>query len=164
MLDYGCGKGRQWVEPYDPAKGFYNPERLPDIEPFGQPLAEYLGVEVTKYDPGVEEFSKEPDGKYDLVIATQVIGAIAKADMQWAVDRMFSIANRAVLIGERGDGGDTKKRFFDPVKHLLISGWKYDDYANLLRAAGEKYPKIQGWLDWKVRPAESDRARLERIT
>lgn len=163
MLDYGCGKGHQWVEPYDPKKGFYNPERMPDVEPFGQPLDQYLNVQVTKYDPGVKEFERQPQGKFDIVVATQVIGAIAQADMQWAVDHMFSLANKAVLIGERGDGGNTKKRFFDKVKHLLIHDWTYEDYANLLRVAGTKYTKIQGWFDWRLRP-DAGRSRLERIT
>src|SRR6185369_14722264 len=73
MLDYGCGKGVQYEQPMD------NGMMIPD----------YLGVEVTKFDPGVPRFNVEPQGKFDIVICTQVLGSIPVAGLPWVVDRLY---------------------------------------------------------------------------
>ena len=86
VLDYGCGKGQQyeWVIPST-----------------GQTIEEFWGVKVTKYDPAYAPFAKEPEGKFDLVICTQVLGAIPESDREWIVDRLYRKASKALYISER---------------------------------------------------------------
>lgn len=86
VLDYGCGKGLQyeWVIPST-----------------GQTIEQFWGVKVTKYDPAYPPFATEPKGKFDLVICTQVLGAIPVSDREWIVDRLYSLAGKAIYISER---------------------------------------------------------------
>lgn len=86
VLDYGCGKGQQyeWVIPST-----------------GQTIEQYWGVTVTKYDPAYPPFAKEPEGKFDLVICTQVLGAIPVSDLPWVIGRLNSIAIKALYVSER---------------------------------------------------------------
>src|SRR6266481_1302996 len=86
ILDYGCGKGKQYI----------------NIDPdSGQSLEEYWGIITTKYDPGVKQFSREPTGKFDLVICVQVLGSIPSDDLPWVVDRLYSFATKAIFVSER---------------------------------------------------------------
>lgn len=142
MLDYGCGKGMQWVTPFDPKlRGFIEEGEG------GIPLEKFLGVKVTKYDPGVAEFSKEPEGKFDLVICTQVLGAIPARDIPWVVARMFSFAKKAVYVGEAG--GATKKRWFTKYTDVLPGQWEAHDYENAVKGAASQFPGIPAWFRWR---------------
>lgn len=84
ILDYGCGKGKQYLWANDD----------------GETLEELWGVKVTKYDPAVPEFEADPQGKFDLVICTHVLGCIPEQDLPWVVTRIFGYANKAVYIAE----------------------------------------------------------------
>lgn len=61
ILDYGCGKGKQYEIPITVGK-----ETFPNLEAF-------WGVEVTKYDPGHPPFALLPNGIFDGVICTDVL-------------------------------------------------------------------------------------------
>ena len=61
ILDYGCGKGKQYERPITVGK-----ETFDNLEAF-------WGVEVFKYDPGYEPFSHFPGGTFDGVICTDVL-------------------------------------------------------------------------------------------
>jgi hypothetical protein len=84
LLDYGCGKGVQW-------------KRQPD----GTMLADQLGVEVAMYDPGWPPVAKEPQGRFDIVVCTQVMGSVPIVDLPWFIGRLYGFAEKAVYIGER---------------------------------------------------------------
>lgn len=86
ILDYGCGKGHQyeWVIPST-----------------GQTIEQFWGVEVVKYDPAYPKFDREPSGSFDLVICTQVLGAIPVSDHGWVIDRLYSLADKALYVSER---------------------------------------------------------------
>jgi SAM-dependent methyltransferase len=96
ILDFGCGKGQQyeWVIPST-----------------GQTIEQFWGVEVTKYDPAYPPFAKEPEGTFDLVICTQVLGVIPIADLKWVIDRLFGYAGKAIYVSERL--GDARKKVGD---------------------------------------------------
>lgn len=85
-LDYGCGKGRQyqWVDPAD-----------------GLTLEQAWGFEVAKFDPAWPPYAAEPEGQFDLVICTHVLGGIPLADHGWVLDRIFASARKAVFIAEK---------------------------------------------------------------
>ena len=87
ILDYGCGKGNQYTE-----KLSYNYE--------DQTFDKWLGVEVYKYDPCVEEFSvPPPDGtKFDGVICSQVLGSIPHNDLDWVAKELESYSDKFCFI------------------------------------------------------------------
>lgn len=81
-LDYGCGKGRQFVEPLDD----------------GRTLEETLGFEVAKYDPAVPEFEPLPEGQFDLVWCTDVLEYIPEEDVAEILAVIAGKALKAVFI------------------------------------------------------------------
>lgn len=89
ILDYGCGKGLQYLEP------------LPyESEEIRQTFDQWLGVTVYKYDPCVDEFSiPPPEGqKFDGVICTQVLGSIPDADLPWVANKLESHTEKFCFI------------------------------------------------------------------
>jgi len=91
VLDYGCGKAVQyeWVS----EKG--------DVIPVGMTIEEHWGLSVTKYDPAYPKFSAEPQGKFDLVICTNTLCFIPIVDLPWVIDRLYSLASKALFISEQ---------------------------------------------------------------
>jgi len=116
LLDYGCGKGVQW-------------DRL---RVDGLPLAEHLGVEVTRYDPAWPAFADEPRGQFDIVVCTQVLGSIPIPDLSWVADRLLGLAAKAVFVGERIK--PPRKVTFDSMKDQMPHGWSHDQWLALLRS------------------------------
>jgi hypothetical protein len=103
VLDYGCGRGEQY-EYVIPATG--------------QTIEQFWGVTVTKYDPAYPPFAKEPEGRFDLVLCTQVLGVIPISDHFWVIDRLYALATKAIYVSERlGEArkevGDASRRAFD---------------------------------------------------
>lgn len=119
MLDYGCGKGVQYEQPLAN----------------GQFILEFLGVEVTKYDPGVPQFAVEPVGKFDIVICTQVIGSIPLSAQEWFVDRLYGFASKAVYVGERC-GRKVKKQIHTHMASAMPQMWTHEQWAAILRRPG----------------------------
>lgn len=115
LLDYGCGKGEQY--------GWVVPET-------GQPLAEYWGVAVTKYDPAVRDYAAEPKEQHDIVICTHVLGSIPVADLPWVVDRLYSLARKGLYIAEKL--GPVKKAVFSRPD-CLPRDWSAEQWHATLR-------------------------------
>lgn len=113
VLDYGCGKGQQyeWVIPST-----------------GQTIEQFWGVTVTKYDPAYPPFAKEPEGKFDLVICTQVLGAIPVSDIPWVVSRLYNLADKAIYVSERL--GDARKVLGDNA--LRPTEWTEREWQNAI--------------------------------
>lgn len=115
MLDYGCGKGIQYEQPMDS----------------GVMIKDFLGVDITLFDPGVPEFSKEPQGKFDLVIMTQALGSVPKSGIPYVVDRLYGFATKAIYVAERLK--PVKKMLHKHMDDAMPRDWKHDDWANALR-------------------------------
>lgn len=114
ILDYGCGKGSQ----YD------------WIMPEGTTVEQYFGCGVTKYDPAVSKFSSDPEpAVFDLVICTHTLGSIPIEDRPGVVDRIASLATKAVYIAEK-IGPVGKDIYTD--KHQF-EYWSRDDWEKLLK-------------------------------
>lgn len=113
VLDFGCGKGQQyeWVIPST-----------------GQTIEQFWGVPVTKYDPAYPPFAAEPEGQFDLVICTQVLGAIPVTDRPYVIDRLYALSSRAVYVSERL--GEARKEI--GADDLRGYDWTPADWKRLL--------------------------------
>lgn len=142
MLDYGCGRGKQYA--------------LPMAD--GRLLPDYLGVSVTKYDPGWQPFAADPVGKFDIVVVTQVLGSIPTQDLGWVLDRIFRYARRAVYIAE--------VLCLAPRKKLhkgmnMPYGWGHEDWAVIIGQTAFNFPDIVCQLRTKDKRTAKGPRRLE---
>ncbi len=87
MLDYGCGKGF-----------FYsNPFNIHDQEIVS--LKDYWKIDIDLYDPCYEKNSfLEETKKYDLVISIDVLEHIPSQDIDWVLEKIISKAKKYVFI------------------------------------------------------------------
>lgn len=111
-LDYGCGKAVGWREG----------------------LAARVGIaKVTLYDPCVPEFASEAlleaDASFDLVILCSVLFWIPAVDLPWVLDRVYSLATKAVFIAEKL--GPPKKRFLSE-EEAHPRGWSQSAWMDLI--------------------------------
>lgn len=123
LLDYGCGKGRQWNEPIDES---------------GAMLIDVLGVTPTLYDPGLPRYDHEPQGKFDIVVCTQALGGVPIADLPWVVDRLHGFASKAVYVGERL--GPCKKDLHAHMADEMPYEWTHEQWAEVIRRPGSAVP------------------------
>lgn len=142
MLDYGCGRGKQYLLPMED----------------GRLLVDYLGVAVTKYDPGWQPFAAEPVGKFDIVVVTQVLGSIPVQDLAWVLERIFSYASRAVYIAEVLCLRPRKKL------HLGMNmpyGWGHEEWATAVGLIACQFPRVIAQLRTKDKRVARGPRRLE---
>jgi hypothetical protein len=139
LCDYGAGKGVVWKE---------------------TPLAAELGLTgVFLYDPGVPEYSREPTGKFDMVICTQALGSIPVSDLPWVIDRLYSLASKVVYVGEKL--GPVRKQIHRDMADagLMPHGWSRERWVMALRRPNASVPLYLRTND-KVR-GESVLGRVE---
>ena len=110
VLDYGCGKGRQYQNLLS-----YGLSPTESTEPMT--FKTRINAEsVYCFDPCVTEFDVEPIGQqFDAVICTQVLGSIPDADMGWLRDKLMNYATKFVFIGLHNPYKTvkSKKRMYD---------------------------------------------------
>jgi hypothetical protein len=88
VLDYGCGKGRQ----YEPRE-----IRAESGETWPGVIDCWNIGELVCYDPCYEPYSKLPEGKFDGVICTDVLEHCPEQDLRWIIDEIFGYASRFVF-------------------------------------------------------------------
>jgi len=126
LLDYGCGKGKQYTEEsiYDPA--------LPPMT-----LDKYLGVDVYKYDPCVKEFDILPSAgtKFDAVILIQVLPFIPDDDLAWVNKLLMTYTNKVCFIGQADESlsiSRKKQSVMNPewFKETRTNDWYIDRFKD----------------------------------
>ena len=80
VLDYGCGKGNQYIESH--LNILFH---IPDDNIF-------------MYDPGFDEHKKLPDRKFDGVISTDVMEHIPEEELPESLELIFSKATKFVYL------------------------------------------------------------------
>ena len=129
VLDYGCGKGRQYIN--------LVPYGLPNDQ-ITEPMTFQTRINaesVYKFDPCVKEFEIEPVGQtFDAVICTQVLGSIPDVDMPWLRDKLMNYATKFVFIGlhKPDKPVKSKKRMYDPnwVTYPRSVEWYQEQFSN----------------------------------
>jgi len=131
MLDYGCGKGWQYI--------------LGSIINCGTgdnpiTLDKFVGIDsVYKYDPAVPEFDKLPsdESKFDCIILCQSLAFVPDDDILAVKKYLMRTANKFVFVGE-----------WDPL--LPISRRKQTVFdPNLYRVHRSKEWYYEQFSDWK---------------
>jgi hypothetical protein len=88
ILDYGCGKGTQYLPATVTENGL----------PKWNSIQEYWGVDsIACYDPGYEPFSKLPEGKFHGVVCTDVLEHCPEEDLEWIVSELFAYSTKFVF-------------------------------------------------------------------
>lgn len=124
-LDYGCGKGEQYLW-RDPEEG-------------SRTVEERFGFDVTKYDPCWPPFAAEPEGRFDLVICTHTISLIPIQDLKWAIRRLYGFATKAVFIAEK-IGERKKGEVVDPRTRAI--GWTAAQWLDQLAPFADERPEV----------------------
>jgi hypothetical protein len=129
VLDYGCGKGRQ----YQNLVSYGMPH-----DKVTEPMTFQTRINadsVYKFDPCVKEFEIEPVGQtFDTVICTQVLGSIPDVDIPWLRDKLMNYATKFVFIGlhKLDKPVKSKKRMYDPnwITYPRTIEWYQEQFAN----------------------------------
>lgn len=88
MLDYGCGKGKQYDAEIVDVPGDKQKRTIID----------FWNVDVVHcYDAGYAPFSRKPEGTFDGVISTDMLEHCAEQDIPWILAELFAYADRFVF-------------------------------------------------------------------
>ena len=118
LLDYGCGKAQ------------YHPEDW----------------SVTKYDPGVEEYSTKPSGTFDIVICTDVMEHVESEYIDQVLDEIFAYADKLVYICI---GLHPAKEILADGRNAHISLFPSSVWQTKLNAASNKH-KVKYYIRWAL--------------
>lgn len=117
LLDYGCGKGMQYL-------------KLRVHERWG-------GILPHCYDPGIKALSELPDGNFDGVICTDVLEHVPESEITGVVDELIGKADRFLYASI--DLEPARKHLPDGRNaHVLLKpeAWWLELFTDLSRDAG----------------------------
>lgn len=132
ILDYGSGKGHQYVKKFDfKGKKF-------------KKISDYWDVDqIVCYEPAYPPFENLPEGKFDGVISIDVLEHIPFDDIDWVLKEIFGFANKFVFITVSGRPSNKVLPSGDNA-HCTVRSVKW--WTHRLNAMNEKFPSI----DWKL--------------
>jgi len=136
ILDYGCGKGKQYSEENLHKEYFRN-------------------IQPALYDPAVEQFSEMPKGKFDLVICTDVLEHIPEEEIDAFLKGLYSKANTAVYLGICNIPADT---FLSDGRNAHVTLKSFDWWVNKI------LPFTTIWTQVYVYGVKRATARMENKT
>lgn len=104
VLDFGCGKGVQYTRASYSVNG----------RSFAT-LAEAINArELVGYDPGVPKYAEKPTGRFDGIIAVDVMNCIPVPDLATTVGWLYSLLKDDGRLFVRAQLADGKKAINDP--------------------------------------------------
>ena len=93
LLDYGCGKGRQYQVQSFAIDGAIINESVQD----------YLDVDyIYRYDAAFPQYTQLPEGRFDGVICTDVLEHCPEQDLPWIIEELFGYASKFVFANVPG--------------------------------------------------------------
>jgi tetratricopeptide (TPR) repeat protein len=134
LLDYGCGKGKQYE---------WRDFELPGVGRVSS-AQDYLGVErIRCYDPGYAPHSALPEGRFDGVIATDVLEHCPEEDLEWIIAEMFSFARRFVFANV---ASYPARKVLPNGQNAHITQRSPKFWREMFQRAGELHPEVE----WEV--------------
>ncbi len=154
ILDYGSGKGAQ-----------YNPMPI-RAEGIGEwpSIIDYWDIdEIHCYDPCYEPYSTLPQGKFDGVIATDVLAHCPEEDIAWILGEMFSYAKLFVYANIAS---------YPAMKHLPTGENAHctirpvEWWREQLSKTSKNHPDIvwEVWIETLTKSAEGIRKQEQQLT
>ena len=132
LVDFGCGKGFLYKNKF----------KIADEE--FKNLSDYWGINnIFLYDPGIDEYSKYPKGKYDGVICTDVIEHIPEEDVINFIDKLFKLSKKYIFVVI---ATIPASKYFDDGRniHLCIKNKK--QWGKIFLNFKFKYPTINQYV------------------
>lgn len=135
ILDYGCGKAR-WYE-----------VRNLDVEGHGvvESIVDYWDVAgVCFYDPGYEPYRALPEGKFDGVIATDVLEHCPEEDLDWILEEIFGYAQKFVFCNVASYPARARLANGENA-HCTVQPWQW--WESVLHRTAQRHPGLL-WEVW----------------
>jgi len=115
VLDYGCGKGTfvKYVE------------------------KTYTHIDMSGYDPAIEEYSKQPEGKFDFIWCTDVLEHIEPELLENVLNHIYELSSNFLYVS--ANCSKAKKTLIDGRNaHLIIKPkewWKnhFQKLGNIIK-------------------------------
>jgi hypothetical protein len=153
ILDYGSGKGQQYIAGCVEFSGGGVQQNVQD----------YWDVDyIYCYDPGYPPYSKLPEGRFDGVIATDVLEHCPEEDLAWIVAEMFSFARKFVFASIAGF--QARKRLPNGENaHCTVKPKQW--WQTLFERAGARRANVvwEAWLLQAIDEGGKPRTTEERI-
>jgi len=153
ILDYGSGKGRLYaIRDVDiPGQG-----RFESIQEFWD--VDYIHC----YDPGFAPFAVPPTGRFDGVIATDMLEHCPEEDLSWIASDMFGFAQRFVFASIASY--PARKRLPNGENaHCTVRPAQW--WRDLFRSVAARHPDItwEVWVQSWIQTAQGGEAAEERF-
>ena len=128
LIDFGCGK----------AFLYNNSFKIKDEEFSG--LSDFWKIKnICLYDPGVEEYSKFPQVKYDGLICTDVIEHIPEDDVINFIDGLFKLSNKFIFVVI---ATIPATKFFEDGSNIHLSLKNESVWKDIFEGFKKKYPEV----------------------
>ena len=132
LLDFGCGK----------AFLYKNKFRIGDKE--FRNLSDFWNLQnIYLYDPGLEEYSDYPKGKYDGIICTDVVEHIPEDDVLNFIDELFKLSNKFIFVVI---ATMPASKYFDDGKNLHLSLKDQEEWKKIFLEFKQRYPDINQYI------------------
>ena len=132
LIDFGCGK----------AFLYNNSFKIKDEEFSG--LSDFWKIKnICLYDPGVEEYSKFPQVKYDGLICTDVIEHIPEDDVINFIDGLFKLSNKFIFVVI---ATIPATKFFEDGSNIHLSLKNESVWKDIFEGFKKKYPKVNQYI------------------
>lgn len=132
LLDFGCGK----------AFLYKNKFKIGDKE-FTN-LSDFWNLKnIYLYDPGLEEYSDYPKGKYDGIICTDVVEHIPEDDVLNFIDELFKLSNKFIFVVI---ATMPASKYFDDGKNIHLSLKNQEEWKKIFLEFKKKYPNINQYI------------------
>ena len=132
LLDFGCGKAFLYKNKFKIGdKEFTNLSELWNLK------------NIYLYDPGLEEYSDYPKGKYDGIICTDVVEHIPENDVLNFIDELFKLSNKFIFVVI---ATMPASKYFDDGKNIHLSLKDQEEWKKIFLEFKKKYPNINQYI------------------